>query len=147
MVELNAGVGERSIGEDDVADHGEGQGEQGVGVEFDGSEKGEAREEEEKEKCDEEVEGCEGYLGVSEGGGLEDAFVDEDLDWGGLGCEKMLNFFVYFGGRFLTMAAVDAVLTHALIQNRLLRPLEEEKEEEEAIMVGGGGNLSRSRLS
>lgn len=42
------------------------------------------------------------------------------------------------------MAAVDAVLTHALIQNRLLRPLEEE---EEAIMVGGGGNLSRSRLS
>lgn len=41
------------------------------------------------------------------------------------------------------MAAVDAVLTHALIQNRLLRPLEEE----EAIMVGGGGNLSRSRLS
>lgn len=45
----------------------------------------------------------------------------------------------------LTMAAVDAVLTHALIQNRLLRPLEEE--EEEAIMVGGGGNLSRSRLS
>lgn len=57
---------------------------------------------------------------------------------------KMLNFFVYFGGRFLTMAAVDAVLTHALIQNRLLRPLEEE---EEAIMVGGGGNLSRSRLS
>lgn len=47
---------------------------------------------------------------------------------------------------FLTMAAVDAVLTHALIQNRLLRPLEEE-EEEEAIMVGGGGNLSRSRLS
>lgn len=48
---------------------------------------------------------------------------------------------------FLTMAAVDAVLTHALIQNRLLRPLEEEEEEEEAIMVGGGGNLSRSRLS
>lgn len=46
------------------------------------------------------------------------------------------------------MAAVDAVLTHALIQNRLLRPLEEEdEEEEEAIMVGGGGNLSRSRLS
>lgn len=85
MVELNAGVGERSIGEDDVADHGEGQGEQGVGVEFDGSEKGESREEEEKEECDEEVEGCEGYLGVSEGGGLEDAFVDEDLDLGGLG--------------------------------------------------------------
>lgn len=82
MVELNAGVGERSIGEDDVANHGEGQGEQGVGVEFDGSEKGESREEEEKEKCDEEVEGGEGYLGVSEGGGLEDAFVDEDLDWG-----------------------------------------------------------------
>lgn len=82
MVELNAGVGERSIGEDDVANHGEGQGEQGVGVEFDGSEKGEAREEEEKEKCDEEVEGGEGYLGVAEGGGLEDAFVDEDLDWG-----------------------------------------------------------------
>lgn len=146
MVELNAGVGERSIGEDDVANHGEGQGEQGVGVEFDGSEKGEPREEEEKEKCDEEVEGGEGYLGVAEGGGLEDAFVDEDLDLGGLGCEKMLNFFVYFGRRFLTMAAVDAVLTHALIQNRLLRPLEEE-EEEEAIMVGGGGNLSRSRLS
>lgn len=146
MVELNAGVGERSIGEDDVADHGEGQGEQGVGVEFDGSEKGEAREEEEKEECDEEVEGGEGYLGVAEGGGLEDAFVDEDLDWGGLGCvRKMLSFFVYFGRRFLTMAAVDAVLTHALIQNRLLRPLEEE--EEEAIMVGGGGNLSRSRLS
>lgn len=146
MVELNAGVGERSIGEDDVADHGERQGEQGVGVEFDGSEKGEAREEEEKEKCDEEVEGCEGYLGVSEGGGLEDAFVDEDLDWGGWGCvRKMLNFFVYFEGRFLTMAAVDAVFTHALIQNRLLRPLEEE--EEEAIMVGGGGNLSRPRLS
>lgn len=85
MVELNAGVGERSIGEDDVADHGEGQGEQGVGVEFDGSEKGESREEEEKEKCDEEVEGGEGYLGVPEGGGLEDAFVDEDLDLGGLG--------------------------------------------------------------
>lgn len=145
MVELNAGVGERSIGEYDVANHGEGQGKKGVGVEFDGSEKGEPREEEEKEKCDEEVEGGEGYLGVSEGGGLEDAFVDEDLDWGGWGCEKMLNFFVYFGGKFLTMAAVDAVLTHALIQNRLLRPLEEE--EEEAIMVGGGGNLSRSRLS
>lgn len=87
MVELNAGVGERSIGEDDVADHGEGQGEQGVGVEFDGSKQGEAREEEEKEECDEEVEGGEGYLGVSEGGGLEDAFVDEDLDWGGWGCE------------------------------------------------------------
>lgn len=85
MVELNAGVGERSIGEDDVANHGERQGEQGVGVEFDGSEKGESREEEEKEKCDEEVEGGEGYLGVSEGGGLEDAFVDEDLDLGGLG--------------------------------------------------------------
>lgn len=101
MVELNAGVGERSIGEDDVANHGERQGEQGVGVEFDGSEKGEAREEEEKEKCDEEVEGGEGYLGVSEGGGLEDAFVDEDLDLGGFGlCEKMLNCFVYFGGRF-----------------------------------------------
>lgn len=156
MVELNAGVGERSIGEDDVADHGEGQGEQGVGVEFDGSEKGESREEEEKEKCDEEVEGGEGYLGVAEGGGLEDAFVDEDLDWGGWGCEKDVlgsEFFgVFLGGGFLgfgviflTMAAVDAVLTHALIQNRLLRPLEEE--EEEAIMVGGGGNLSRSRLS
>lgn len=100
MVELNAGVGERCVGEDDVANHGERQGEQGVGVEFDGSEKGEAREEEEKEKCDEEVEGGEGYLGVSEGGGLEDAFVDEDLGWGGLGCEKMLNFFVYFGGVF-----------------------------------------------
>lgn len=83
MVELNAGVGERSIGEDDVANHGEGQGEQGVGVEFDGSKQGEPREEEEKEECDEEVEGCEGYLGVSEGGGLEDAFVDEDLDLGG----------------------------------------------------------------
>lgn len=147
MVELNAGVGERSIGEDDVADHGEGQGEQGVGVEFDGSEKGEAREEEEKEECDEEVEGGEGYLGVSEGGGLEDAFVDEDLDLGGFGlCEKDVEFFCLFWGRSLTMAAVDAVLTHALIQNRLLRPLEEE-EEEEAIMVGGGGNLSRSRLS
>lgn len=52
-----------------------------------------------------------------------------------------------FGGGgcgVLTMAAVDTVLTHALIQNRLLRPLEED---EEAIMVGGGGNLSRSRLS
>lgn len=59
----------------------------------------------------------------------------------------MLNLFCLFWGNFfLTMAAVDAVLTHALIQNRLLRPLEEE-EEEEAIMVGGGGNLSRSRLS
>lgn len=105
MVELNAGVGERSIGEDDVADHGEGQGEQGVGVEFDGSEKGEAREEEEKEKCDEEVEGGEGYLGVSEGGGLEDAFVDEDLDLGGLGCEKDVlgpEFFGFFlGGGFV----------------------------------------------
>lgn len=31
------------------------------------------------------MEGCEGYLGVAEGGGLEDAFVDEDLDLGGLG--------------------------------------------------------------
>lgn len=100
MVELDAGVGERSIGEDDVADHGEGQGEQGVGVEFDGSEKGEAREEEEKEKCDEEVEGGEGYLGVSEGGGLEDAFVDEDLDWGGWGCEKMLKFLFILGEFF-----------------------------------------------
>lgn len=99
MVELNAGVGERSIGEDDVANHGEGQGEQGVGVEFDGSEKGEAREEEEKEKCDEEVEGCEGYLGVSEGGGLEDAFVDEDLDWGGWGCvRKMFGEIGFFRG-------------------------------------------------
>lgn len=158
MVELNGGVCERSIGEDDVADHGEGQGEQGVGVEFDGREKGEAREEEEKEKCDEEVEGGEGYLGVAEGGGLEDAFVDEDLDWGLGLCEKDVlgseffegifwrDFFFGFGVIFLTMAAVDAVLTHALIQNRLLRPLEEE-EEEEAIMVGGGGNLSRSRLS
>lgn len=98
---MNAGVGERSIGEDDVANHGEGQGEERVGVEFDGSKQGETREEEEKEECDEEVEGCEGYLGVAEGGGLEDAFVDEDLDLGGFGlCEKMLNFFVYFGGRF-----------------------------------------------
>lgn len=96
---------------------------------------------------------------MAEGGGLEDAFVDEDLDLGGLGCEKDVlgpEFFGFFweifsflvlGGFFLTMAAVDAVLTHALIQNRLLRPLEEEEEEEEAIMVGGGGNLSRSRLS
>lgn len=106
MVELNAGVGERSIGEDDVANHGEGQGEQGVGVEFDGSEKGEAREEEEKEKCDEEVEGGEGYLGVSEGGGLEDAFVDEDLDWGVGVVRKMfwgLNFWFFLGGGFLVL--------------------------------------------
>lgn len=64
---------------------------------------------------------------------------------------KMFGGIEFFWGGcgVLTMAAVDAVLTHALIQNRLLRPLEEEEEEEEeeAIMVGGGGNLSRSRLS
>lgn len=49
------------------------------------------------------MEGGEGYLGVSEGGGLEDAFVDEDLDWGGWGCEKDVlgvEFFGFFGRGF-----------------------------------------------
>lgn len=49
------------------------------------------------------MEGGEGYLGVAEGGGLEDAFVDEDLDWGGWGCEKDVlgvEFFGFFGRGF-----------------------------------------------
>jgi hypothetical protein len=138
LVELDAGVGERDVGQDDVGDHGEGEGEEAERGEGAGREEGERRagERVQEEGGDGEVEGCEGDLGVPEGGVGEDALVDEDLGVGG-----WVSWVVVGRGGsevVLTIAAVLVVLTKALIQN--LRPGTCGR----ILSGGGGGNRSSS---
>lgn len=81
LVEGDGGEGQGEVGQDDVHGHGDGEGDDILYGDAAGDEHGEAwaREGEERQPGDEEVEGGEGELGEFEGGVGEDGFVGEDL--------------------------------------------------------------------
>lgn len=81
LVEGHGGEGQGEVGQDDVHGHGDGEGDDLLDGHAAGDEHGEARarQREQRQPGDEEVEGGEGELGQLERGVGEDGFVGEDL--------------------------------------------------------------------